>query len=226
MKREPVLISDLDGTLLDVRERFAYAQAATLFSLGHEIPVSRLLSLYRFCLDADKLLKMLGITLTPNELTQYYTRISNEFLANWQRSRVVPGVKNAFEDLRTRTKTMRIITSRNEIHETRKEIHAFGLSNIFDAVFTRGDLAQVEGVNEVMLYPFIEHRRRLIHLALEGVDHQGFVWILGDSPAELEAVKSLGYVAVGVLTGFADRTDLEPYADYILDSAAEIGQLI
>lgn len=226
MGQEPVLLSDLDGTLLDVRERFAYAQAATLFSLGHEVPVDRLRSLYRFCLDAIKLLEILGITLTSKELIQYYERISAEFLANWQRSRVVPGVKQAFEDLRARVRTMRIITSRREIHETRKEVHAFGLDNIFDVVLTRGDLAQVEGVEEVPLYPFIEHRQRLIQLALDGLDHQGVVWVLGDSPAELEAVKNLGFVSVGVLTGFADRKDLEPFADYILDSAAEIGQLI
>jgi len=226
MEQGPVLLSDLDGTLLDVRERFAFAQAATLSSLGHEVPVVRLQSLYRFCLDAVKLLEILEIKLTPKELVQYYMRVSTEFLANWKSSRLVPGVKQAFEGLRSRVRTMRIITSRREIQETRKEVHAFGLDSIFDGVFTRGDLALVEGVEEVPLYPFIEHRQRLIQLALEGLDYRGVVWVLGDSPAELEAAKGLGFFSVGVLTGFADHNDLEPLADYILNSAAEIGQLI
>lgn len=226
MSQEAVILSDLDGTLLDVRERFAIAQASTLLSLGHRVPVGRLQSLYRFCLDADKLLDILEIKLSSEELYQYYIRISNEFLANWQRSRLVPGVKEAFEDLRERTRTMRIITSRGEIHETRKEVQSFGLDSIFDGVFTRGDLALAEGVEEVSLYPFIEHRQRLIQLALEGLEHQGVVWVLGDSPAELEAAKGLGFITVGVLTGFGNHKDLEPFADYILDSAAEIRQLI
>ncbi|MFX1564285.1 MAG: HAD family hydrolase [Promethearchaeota archaeon] len=226
MDERPVLLSDLDGTLLDVRERFAYAQAAALSSLGHEVSVTRLQSLYRFCLDAFKLLKILDITLTPKELVQYYRSVSTEFLANWEHSRVVPGVKEAFDELRSRVKTMRIITSRNEIHETRNEIHTFGLDRIFDGVYTRGDLAQIDGVEEVPLYPFNEHRQRLIRLALDDLDHKGVVWVLGDSPAELESVKVLGFIGVGVLTGFADRVDLEPYADYIIDSAAEIRQLI
>lgn len=226
MDERPVLLSDLDGTLLDVRERFAYAQAAALSSLGHEVSVTRLQSLYRFCLDAIKLLDILEITLTPKELIQYYSSVSAEFLANWERSRLVPGVKEAFEDIRSRVKVMRIITSRGEIHETRKEVHNFGLDRIFDRVYTRGHLAQIDGVEEFPLYPFSEHRQRLIRLALDGLDHKGVVWVLGDSPDELESVKTLGFISVGVLTGFADRVDLEPYADHIIDSAADIRQLI
>jgi phosphoglycolate phosphatase-like HAD superfamily hydrolase len=226
MSQEAVILSDLDGTLLEVRERFAIAQAATLLSLGYKVPVSRLRSLYRFCLDAEKLLDILGISLTSEELHQYYVRISNEFLANWQRSKLIPGVKEAFENLKSRTKTMRIITSRREIQKTREEVHKFGLDRIFDGVFTRGDLALVEGVEEVPLYPFLEHRQRLIQLALGGLVLQSIVWVIGDSPAELEAAKGLGFFTVGVLTGFADHKDLEPFADHILDSAADIGQII
>ena len=171
MPDAPVLISDLDGTLIDVRDRFAFAQATTLKNLGYEVSTNHLRDLYRFALDAPQLLKILNISLSSKELTKYYTQIDDEFYSNWRSSFLVPGVIDTLERVQLKVSGMRLITSRGRIDETRKEVQAFNLDRFFERVVTRGDLAKAEGVEKIELFPFIEHRRRLILLALDDLEH-------------------------------------------------------
>jgi len=221
-----VLVSDLDGTVLDCRERIARAQVAALGALGYHVDLERLMNLYRYSLDTGQLLGALGIRLSRHELARYYSMMDEEFYRGWRWSRVFPEALETLEQLRPRLTGMRLITSRRRIHETRREFRAFGLDRVFEEIYTRGDLAREEGVEEVPLLPFVAHRRRLIRLAIRDLDHGGEVWVVGDTPGELEAARSLGFVAVGVLTGLADRNDLEPHADHIISSIAEIDRLI
>jgi len=221
-----VLVSDLDGTVLDCRERIARAQVVALRAVGYEVDLERLVALYRFSLDSSQLLGVLGIHLSPRELARYYSVMDEEFYRGWRWSRVFPGALETLERLRPRMGGMRLITSRRRVQETRREFRAFGLDRVFDGLFTRGDLAQDERVGEVPLRPFVAHRRRLIRLAIRDLDHGGEVLVVGDTAGELEAARSLGFVTVGVLTGLADREDLEPYADHIIPSIAEIDRLI
>ncbi|MFX1491257.1 MAG: HAD family hydrolase [Promethearchaeota archaeon] len=222
-----VLVSDLDGTLLDVRDRFVYSQVNALASLGYEVKVTQVYPLVQYTMDADKLLGALDISLSNRELVQYYMLIEQEFYKGWQHSQVFPGAIEALQSIRPQLTALRLITSRAWVEETRREVKAFGLDPLFDQhVFTRGDLARAEGVDEIPLYPYLEHRQRLIQLSINDVEVQDTVWVLGDSPNEMRAAKGLNYIAVGVLTGFASKADLEPICDYILNSVADITTLL
>ena len=153
--------------------------------------------------------------------------IEQEFYKGWQHSQVFPGAREALQSIRPQLTALRLITSRAWVEETRREVKAFGLDPLFDQhVFTRGDLARAEGVAEIPLYPYLEHRQRLIQLSINDVEVQDTVWVLGDSPNEMRAAKGLNYIAVGVLTGFASKADLEPICDYILNSVADITTLL
>jgi len=46
--------------------------------------------------------------------------------------------------------------------------------------------------------------------------------MVGDSTHDLHAGRAAGMVCVGVLTGVADRAELAPYADVVLDSIADL----
>lgn len=48
------------------------------------------------------------------------------------------------------------------------------------------------------------------------------VAMIGDSTHDLHAGRAAGMVCIGVLTGPASRTDLEPHADVVLDSVADL----
>ncbi len=221
-----MLVSDFDGTLLDVRKRFTKALVTTLRSLGIDVNFDQLMAHYNVSLNVEDLTKVLGIELSPQDLQHYAQRIDDEFFSNWRQSRMIPGVVDALEAVRPKLKAMRLITSRRRIRETRLEVRYFGIEHIFDKFFTRGDLAIAEGVEEIPLYPFLAHRQRLIKLALSDLKKYKKVWILGDTPRELEAGKTLGFKTIGVLSGFAKRKDIEPFADHILDSAADLEQVI
>ncbi|MFX1476384.1 MAG: HAD family hydrolase [Promethearchaeota archaeon] len=220
------LVSDFDGTLLDVRKRFTKALVTTLHSLGIDVSFNQLMEIYQVSLNVEDLMKVLDIELSPEDLEHYAIRIDDEFYANWRHSRMIPGVVDTLKAIQPKLKLMRLITSRRRIRETQLEVRYFGIEHIFNKVLTRGHLALAEGVNEIPLYPFQSHRQRLIQLALSDVKNYGTVWVLGDTSRELEAGKTLGFKTIGVLTGFAKREDLEPFADYILDSAAELDQVI
>ena len=219
-------LSDLDGTLIDTRERAIHSHAKGLQNLGHEVTIEQIRELYKYSFNARDLLNRLNIHLSDAEFIQYIIGFRDYFFANWQLSHVIPGAFDALKQIQPLTEHMRLITSRQAIELTRQEVHRFGLHKCFEKIFTRGDLAQAEGKDRIPLFPFLPHRRRLIQLALQDVKSEGDVWIVGDSAGELEAAHNLGFVTIGVLTGFGNKEDLKPFANHILNSIAEIEQLI
>ncbi|MFW9831572.1 MAG: HAD family hydrolase [Candidatus Thorarchaeota archaeon] len=223
----PIIISDLDGTILDVRKRFVHAQINSLKFLGFDISPDDILPLVQFTMDASKFLGGLNLSLSNTQFREYILQIEQEFYKGWTHSYVIPGVIKTLNAIRPKLDALRLITSRAWLEETEREVERFGLNEVFDNhVYSRGHLARSEGVEEIPLYPFDEHRQRLIRLAIADLKNHGEVWVIGDSPEEMQAAKGLGYITIGVLTGFASKEDLAPYATYVLDSVADLDQLI
>jgi phosphoglycolate phosphatase-like HAD superfamily hydrolase len=223
-----VLISDLDGTLLNVQNRFYHAQVNGLARLGYNITIDQVVPNMKYAMEVENtFLNALGISLSDDELLQYFAFVEQEFYKGWNHSFVFPDVIEALQLVSSRVGALRLITSRAWIEETRQEIKAFELDQIFhEHVYTRGDLAVAEGVEQIPLYPFLDHRRRLIQLAIADIDSPDEVWVMGDSPSEMEAAHGLGYITVGVLTGFSSANDLAPFSTHIIDSVANITTLL
>lgn len=225
----PIVVSDLDGTILDVRERFARAQINALTSLGQSVTVDQVKPLMHlaYTMDYPKFLDGLDVSLSQEDLVKYFLRIEEEFYKGWQHSFVLPGTFAALKAVRPRIDALRLITSRAWVEETRNEVDSFGLYKVFDRpVFTRGDLARKEGVDEVPLFPFSEHRQQLIKLAIADLDNQEDIWVIGDSTDEMQAAQELNTTTVGVLTGFSIKQELTPFCTHIIDSIAEILTLL
>jgi phosphoglycolate phosphatase-like HAD superfamily hydrolase len=221
-----VFVTDLDGTLLDVRERMAHAHAEALDRIGYHFEPDQIESLYRVTLDAKDLLTRLGVDNSRLDLSRYIALINEAFYANWKLSRLIPGALGVLEKLRKTAVPIRLITSRNHSKPTQREIRKFGLHRFFDRAWTREELALEEGVDSIPLLPFVPHRRRLIQLAIRDVSHDGDVWVVGDTAGELEAARSLKFTAIGVLTGFGTADQLAPFAHHVLDSIADMVRLI
>ncbi|MDO8055230.1 MAG: HAD family hydrolase [Candidatus Hermodarchaeota archaeon] len=219
-------VSDLDGTLLDTRERSIHAHVRAFQHIGRDVDAEQVRLYFYNSFDVKELLLRLNIELDEFEFDDYIEGFRKAFFGNWKFSQVIPGVFEALELLQDHTGYMRLITSRHAIESTRREVRYFGLDKFFDSIFTLGDLAKSENQKRVPLFPYLPQRRRLIRFALQGIEPNGSVWVLGDAPGELEAAKSLGFTTIGVLTGHGTKDSLMPFADYILDSAAEIVQLI
>ncbi len=225
----PIILSDLDGTILDIRNRFAHAQVNALTSFDHSVTIDQVLPIMHlaYTMDYTNFLDGLDISFSPDELIQYFLRIEEEFYKGWQHSFIIPGTIEALKTVRPRVDALRLITSRAWVEETRREVESFGLDQVFDHhVFTRGDLARKEGVSEVPLFPFSEHRQRLIKLAIADLDNQEDVWVIGDSTDEIQAAQELNATTVGVLTGFFTKQDLAPFCTHVIESVAEITTLL
>ena len=52
------------------------------------------------------------------------------------------------------------------------------------------------------------------------------VALVGDSTHDLHAARAAGASAIAVLSGPASRADLEPHADYVIDSIADLPKLV
>ena len=52
------------------------------------------------------------------------------------------------------------------------------------------------------------------------------VALVGDSTHDLHAARAAGAIAIAVLSGPATRDDLEPHADYVIDSIADLPALV
>ena len=219
-------LSDLDGTLIDTRERAIHAHSSGLKSVGYTVLPKQIRSLYHFSFDTRDLLNRLNIHLSNSEFAKYLTGFRQYFFSAVAQSRVFPGTIYALKQIQSLTEHMRIITSRQESQQAQQEIRHFGLHEWFEAIFTRGDLAEAEGKERIGLFPFVSHRKRLIRLALQDVKSEGDVWVVGDSAGELEAAKSQGCITIGVLTGFGTKEDLHPYASHVINSFADIVHLI
>ncbi len=221
-----VFISDLDGTLIDTRERVIQAHVDGLQGIGYPVEATQVRSLYQFSFDARDLLSRLNLHLNESEFIKYLGGFRDSFYANWQLSHVFPGTIETLQTVQSQVKYMRLITSRQDMDKTRKEVRRFGLHRFFDKTFTRGDLAHAEGKDRIPLFPFVPHRRRLIQLALQDIEVDGEVWVVGDSMNEVKAAQSLGFVTIGVLTSYGTKDDLAPFARHIINSISEIVQLI
>jgi phosphoglycolate phosphatase-like HAD superfamily hydrolase len=221
-----VFISDLDGTLIDTRERAIQAHVDALQTIDYAVEANQIRSLYRFSLNSRDLLSRLNLQLSESEFIKYVHGFRDSFYENWQLSEVFPGAIEALQKVQSQVEYMRLITSRHYTEQTRREIQRFGLHRYFDKILTRGDLAHAEGTDRIPLIPFLPQRRRLIQLALQDIKADGEVWVVGDSVNEIKAAQSLGFVAIGVLTGYSTKDDLAPFAEHIINSISEIVQLI
>jgi phosphoglycolate phosphatase-like HAD superfamily hydrolase len=219
-------LSDLDGTLIDTRERAIYAHASGLHKTGYDVTAKQIRNLYRYSFDTRDLLTRLNIQLSESEFIRYIMGFREFFFSHAELSHVIPGTIEALEQLHPQIEHMRIITSRQDGEQARNEIRRFGLHKWFEKTYTRGDLAKAEGKDRIPLFPYLPQRRGLIQLALRDVKTEGDVWVVGDSAGELEAAKSLGCFTIGVRTGFGTNDDLVPFASHVFDSFKGIVQLI
>jgi len=219
-------LSDLDGTLIDTRERAIHAHTSGLQALGYPVTVNQIRNLYRYSFDTRDLLNRLNIQLSESDFSKCITGFRDYFFANPELSHVFPDTFEVLRQIQSLTDHRRIITSRQDSQQAQQEIKRFGLHKWFENIYTRGDLAAAERKDHIPLFPFLPHRRGLIRLALQDIKTEGEVWVVGDSAGELEAAKSLGCVTIGVLTGFGTHEDLAPFANHIFNSFAEIVQLI
>ena len=121
----------------------------------------------------------------------------------------LPGL---LDRLRTRVHTFAVATS-DDRDPTERTLAALGISDRFASLVCADDGIRTKPAPD----PVLQLCRTL------GVA-PGRTAVVGDSPADLLMGRAAGAArSIAVLTGVGDRASLEPYADAVIESIAELG---
>ena len=121
---------------------------------------------------------------------------------------MVPGSEQALRSLRQRFR-LGLVTTRDR-HSTMRFLERNQLVDLFDVIITRDDTTRLKPHPE----PILKAAE-----ALEAPTEQCVM--VGDTLADIHAARAADAAAVGVLTGFGSKEDLDE-ADLVLDSVADL----
>jgi phosphoglycolate phosphatase len=126
----------------------------------------------------------------------------------------VTELRPLFVALRAAGRRLAVATS-DDRRPTEQTLTTLGVGDLVDALACADDGVPVKPLPEMV---------RTLCQAL-GVE-PAQVAVVGDSPADLAMGRAAGAgLVVGVLSGVGTRADLEPYADLIVSSVAELARV-
>jgi phosphoglycolate phosphatase-like HAD superfamily hydrolase len=122
---------------------------------------------------------------------------------------IVPGAEGALRELGVRYQ-LGLVTTRDRA-STMRFLQRYQLVDVFNAIVCRDDVHRLKPHPE----PIFVAAQQL------GVTTEQCV-VVGDTLADIRAARAANAAAVGVLTGFGNREDLEREADLVLGSVVDL----
>ncbi|HEX4655998.1 MAG TPA: HAD family hydrolase [Streptosporangiaceae bacterium] len=199
----PAFLFDLDGTLIDSVYQHVIAWRAALSRLDIDLSVWRIHRRIGMSggLFVSALLRETGLTLSDQDITQLQRAHGEEYLAQADSVRPLPGAADLLTALTERGVQWAIATS--GYRETAGHaLHMLGLPE--DAPMVTRDLVRHAKPDPDLF---------LAAAALLGVDPR-HAWVVGDSVWDLLAARRAGALGVGVLSGGYGREELERAGAY------------
>jgi len=206
-----VILFDLDGTILDIADRDAFARYQALDKMGYDVSLDEVRKHYGYGIGMMGVVKELGIEFTEKETKEY---IEAHFAYFTKRKALnLTKIHNGTHDVLSalsKKHSLVLVTSRSGFSSTERELELFNIRKFISLIVTREVAARYHGVKDIPLLPFQEQRKKLYACAigLTKIDPEDMVCI-GDSVGELEPAKNLGIRTIGVLTGFSNKEDME-----------------
>ena len=197
-----MIVVDLDGTILDGRERHHACYRRILESFGAEpLALARYWELKRSRCNRRTVLGMSGVEDRYSEfMTQWLATIeSAEMLAL---DRVHPGALEALGQLRANGHRLALVTSRQHEGELFDQLAALGLRSSFDHVVVA--VGAETGVKKAAAYTD------------SGLPAACSAWI-GDTEVDIEAARVLGAPSFAVCNGLRTRDYLASLGPAFVD---------
>jgi len=204
----PVLYFDLDGTLLDIREKYHRLHRRIATDLGRD-PLPRSVFWAR---------KRRGATLEAL-LPDWEEAARREYARRWlgevelplytRFDRLVPGARHALVRL-AREFELVLITLRRDGRELRRQLRDMGLDQLFSRLLVSGDYggAELTKTQLLSLNDPPEKRRSIV---------------IGDTEEDVSAARAMRAPVIVVLTGMRDRAFLAALSpDLIIESVAQL----
>lgn len=203
--RPPAICLDLDGTLIDIRERYYAIYSRLAQALGCE-PTGKLeyWRRRRRGVPADALLA--GLDAPARELFSQRWRFSIESPDCLALDTPIAGALDTLEQLSRRYRPV-LVTLRRNRNALLEQLRNLGFAGLFAAI-----LSPSTGAGSPESKAFLIRRQSL------GAAPAA---IIGDSEADIEAAQALGVPSVCVLSGIRDRQFLSALSpNHIIDSVA------
>jgi phosphoglycolate phosphatase len=222
------VLFDLDGTIFDIVERDAFARFKALNELGYSVSLDEVKRRYRLRAGRLGLVKELGLRFTKKEEDDY-VNVSFVYFMTKEASdltRIHEGAYDALSALSGRFRLV-VVTSRDAVSSTEDELERFGIRKFLSLIVTREVAARYFGVKSIPLLPFQEQRTKLYEctIGLTKISPENMLCV-GDSVGELEPAKRLGIEAIGVLTGFSSKEDMERASIPTIENLSELVRIL
>lgn len=200
MQFETALFWDLDGTLLTTGRAGIFALEAALVEVaGVEVDLDALVTAGLTDVQvADAAFAVTGIEPTEDQVETFlrvYERHLPECLPR-RKGRVLPGVREALDDLRGEPSIASYLLTGNTEAGARAKLAYYALDGYFtEGAFSAGSGSRVE----------IAHRAR----QLAGDDAR--LYVIGDTPSDIAAGEAIGARTIAVATGSHSEQELREH---------------
>lgn len=209
IRSRPVLLLDLDGTLVDSAPGILASMRSAVAQLGAPVPEATNLDWVIGPPIRDVFRQLLGGRAHPEEALRLYRQRYSEL--GLYEALVYPGVIDALAHHQARGARLYICTSKARVFAERLADH-FGLSPYLSGVYG----SELDGRRE-------DKAELIGHiLATEGLD-AGDACMVGDRLHDVHGAARHGIPTIGVCWGFGGRAELEAAgAALVIDQAHEL----
>ena len=207
----PAVVFDLDGTLADTIDIIQDEIVAAIRRFGHDVQpaaVRRLIG------------RPLGVTLTTLtgiEDEKTLAEISADYYPHYAAATerragdlLFPGVVGLLQRLRSEGYAIGVITAKIT-SEAEHLLEHVDIRHLVDVLVATDRVEHGKPAPDSAL------------LALRELDAEAASsWYVGDAVGGMQMARAAGMPALGITTGVGSRTELEPFADAVVDSVDEI----
>lgn len=220
------LITDFDGPIMDVSERYyqVYLYCLAQTQRSHQsistLNKQAFWDLKRAKVPERKIGLLSGLDEEQADRFARLRRQTVHTLPYLAHDRLLPGVREALGSLQRDGIDLVVMTMRR----TRELDEAFERYDL-GAFFPNNRRYCLS--NDYVKTTDVEDKPRLMARALQELPSVSTVWMVGDTEADIIAAKTHGIPVVGVLSGIRDRDTLASYQpDYIVETLSDAIALI
>jgi phosphoglycolate phosphatase len=210
----PVLLFDLDGTLIDSAVGITRCVAHALAGLGEPVPGEAALRRWIGPALRTSFAPVLG---HDAERVEAAVRLYRERFddVGWREHDVYPGIAEALAALADAGHRMAVVTAKNEPH-ARRIVEHLPFGHRFETISGATPCGR------------ISHKPELIHEALQRLDLPASACVMiGDRHMDAEGAAHHGMPGIGVLWGFGDEAELRAAgATHLVRTPAELVALL
>jgi phosphoglycolate phosphatase len=207
----PLLIFDLDGTLIDSKLDLANSVNAMLGHMG--MPVLTNETVYSYVGNGAPVLvrKALGPSASDADVSyalDYFLSYYREHMLDY--THLYPGVREALERMREQGAAMAVLTNK-PVRFSQAIVDGLGVADFFFQVYGGNSFETKK--------PEPTGARKLVEESGQAPES---AWMVGDSAVDIRTARNAGIGAVGVSYGFQPEGFLEYPPDLVVDDLREL----